>query len=153
MSLGLTSSRFAAAAISTRFNSCAARSAALPTMNDTRDEYEPLSFGVSALSVAMTRMRAIGSEQHLGDDLREQRRRALADVGGAGEDGDAAVEIELEVDHRVRLAAPVHRLGRARDVVRAGHAEAAPARQLAVPRLPARGLLDPVEAVRAGRRS
>src|SRR6266545_2386053 len=39
----------------------AARSAALPTMNDTRDEYEPLSFGVSALSVATTRMRSIGS--------------------------------------------------------------------------------------------
>ena len=30
-------------------------------MKDTRDEYEPLSLGVSALSVAMTRMRAIGS--------------------------------------------------------------------------------------------
>ena len=30
-------------------------------MNDTRDEYEPLSFGVSALSVAMTRMRASDS--------------------------------------------------------------------------------------------
>ncbi len=30
-------------------------------MNETREEYEPLSFGVSALSVAITRMRAIGS--------------------------------------------------------------------------------------------
>ena len=31
-------------------------------MNDTREEYEPLSFGVSTLSVAMTRIRSSESE-------------------------------------------------------------------------------------------
>jgi hypothetical protein len=56
-----TPSRLAAAVTSNSRNACAARSAALPTMNETRDEYEPLSLGVNALSVAMTRMRAIGS--------------------------------------------------------------------------------------------
>ena len=61
MSSGCTSSRLAAASTSRRFIACAARNAALPTMNDTRDEYEPLSLGVSALSVATTRMRVIGS--------------------------------------------------------------------------------------------
>ena len=36
---------------------------------------------------------------------------------------DRAVEVELELDGRVRLAGPVHRLRGAADVVRAGHAE------------------------------
>ena len=58
---GPTSSLRAAASTSRRLSDSAARSAALPTMKDTRDEYEPLSFGVSALSVAITRMRASGS--------------------------------------------------------------------------------------------
>ena len=40
--------------------------------------------------------------------------------------GDAAVEIELELHHRVRLAGPVDRLGGAADVMRAGHAEPLP---------------------------
>src|SRR5664279_2976150 len=53
ISSGVTSRRFAAAT-SSCFIACAARKAALPTMNETRDEYEPLSLGVSALSVAMT---------------------------------------------------------------------------------------------------
>ena len=37
------------ASTSALFIASAARRAALPTMKDTRDEYEPLSFGVSAL--------------------------------------------------------------------------------------------------------
>ncbi len=152
MSSADTSSCRAAASISCRFSASAARSAALPTMNETRDEYEPLSLGVK---------RAVGGDdadarhrqqQHLGDDLRQQRRRTLADVGRAGEEGDAAVEVELEDHHRVRLAAPVHRLGRSRDIVRAGHAEAAPAprdlRQPAAPLAPARCGFDGVQALR-----
>ena len=60
MSSGLTSSRLAAAATSTRFISSAARIAALPTMNETRELYEPLSFGVTTLSFANTVSRDIG---------------------------------------------------------------------------------------------
>ncbi len=48
----------------------------------------------------------------------------------------------------MRLPAPVHRFRRPRHVVRARHAEAAPARQPAAPLAPARRLLDPVEALR-----
>jgi hypothetical protein len=39
-------------------SSSAAEMDALPTMKVTRDEYEPLSLGVSALSAAITRMRS-----------------------------------------------------------------------------------------------
>ena len=109
---GSTSSRFAAAAISTRFSS---------SRRERRvADHERHARGIRA--VVLRRERAVGGDdanarerqrQHLGDDLREQGRRALADVGGAGEHGDAAVEVELEVDDRVRLAGPVDRLGRA----------------------------------------
>ena len=70
---------------------------------------------------------------------------ALADIGGAGERGHAAVEIQLEVDQRVRLAGPVNRLGGAADIMRAGHAEAFARRQLAEALAPAAGALDFVE--------
>ena len=71
---------------------------------------------------------------------------ALADIGGAGERGHAAVEVEPEVDHRMRLAGPVDRLGGAADVMRAGHAEALARRQLAEALAPSAGVLDRVEA-------
>ena len=48
----------------------------------------------------------------------------------------------------MRLAAPVHRLGRAADVMRAGHAQAAPRRQLAAARVPAGGPLHRVQTLR-----
>jgi len=48
----------AAASTSAFFNARAAPIAALPTMNDTRDEYDPLSLGVSTLSLANTRSRS-----------------------------------------------------------------------------------------------
>jgi hypothetical protein len=79
--------------------------AALPTMKVTREEYEPLSLGVTRRIVGDDADAVVIDAEHLGDDLGDDGRRALADVGGAGEDGDAAgVEIELEDDHRVRLA-------------------------------------------------
>src|SRR5262249_8384964 len=65
------------------------------------------------------------------------------DLGGPGQEHDRAVEVELELDCRMRLASPVHRLRRAADIVRTGHAEALAARQLAAPaRLPAAFALD-----------
>src|SRR6516225_3312034 len=48
----------------------------------------------------------------------------------------------------MRFAGPVHRLRRAADIVRTGHAEALTARQLAAARLPAAFALDPVETFR-----
>ena len=62
--------------------------------------------------------------QHLGHGLHQHGGRALADLGGAGQHDDRAVEVELQFDGGVRLAGPVHRLGGAGDVVRAGKAEA-----------------------------
>jgi len=85
--------------------------------------------------------------EHLGDDLGDDGRRALADVGGAGQDGDAGVEVELEQDHRMGFAVPVHRLGGTTDEVRTGHAEPAPLAELAAAGAPAARLLDAVEAV------
>ena len=90
--------------------------------------------------------------QHLGHRLHQDGGRALADIGGAGQHDDRAVEIELDLDRGVRLAGPVHRLGRAADVVRAGKAEAfarmavRPLPQLALARVPAALALDPVDA-------
>ncbi len=82
----------------------------------------------------------------------------MPDVGGAREHDDGAVEIELDLDGGVRLAGPVHGLGRAADVVRAGKAQtfayaalayaALALRQLAPARTPAARLLDPVHALR-----
>ena len=61
---------------------------------------------------------------HLGHGLHEDGGGALADVGRAGQHHDGAVEIEFQLDGGVRLAGPVHRLGCARDIVRAGKAQA-----------------------------
>src|SRR5260221_2818758 len=96
--------------------------------------------------------------EHLGHGLHQDGRRSLPDVGGAREHDDGAVEIELDLDGGVRLAGPVHGLGRAADVVRAGKAQtfayaalayaALALRQLAPARTPAARLLDPVHALR-----
>ena len=86
--------------------------------------------------------------QRLGHGDRHHGGGALADIGGAGERRHAAVEVQLEVDHRVRLAGPVDRLGGAADIMRAGHAEALARRQLAEALAPAAGALDLVEAFR-----
>src|SRR5690606_15637016 len=90
--------------------------------------------------------------EHVGDALHDDGGRALADLGRTRERDDRAVEVELEMHGRVRLAGPVDRLGGAADVVRAGHAEALElavlgAAELALPHLPAARLLDPVEAL------
>src|SRR6202030_2997315 len=61
--------------------------------------------------------------EHFGDRLREDGGRALADIGGAGQDDDRAVEIELDLNRGMRLAGPVHRFRSAADVMGAGHAE------------------------------
>jgi hypothetical protein len=56
-SASLMPRRLAAAATSRRLRFSAALAAALPTMKVTRDEYEPLSLGVMAESLAMMRIR------------------------------------------------------------------------------------------------
>ena len=89
---------------------------------------------------------------HLGHRLHQDGGRALADVGGAGQHHDGAVEIEFQLHGGVRLAGPVHGLGGARDVVRAGKAEALllarPGRgELALARLPAALFFHPVDAL------
>src|SRR4029077_9280441 len=84
----------------------------------------------------------------LGDSLPQHRRRALADLGGAGEQDDGAVEIELELDRGMRFTGPVHRLQSAVDLVKTAHAEALAARHLPFARFPAALALDPIEAFR-----
>src|SRR5262249_50298419 len=101
--------------------------------------------------------------QHLGHGLHQDGRRALPDIGGAREHDNGAVEIELDLDGGMRLAGPVHGLGGAADVMRAGKAKtfayvafayvafadaALALRQLAPARAPAARLLDPVDALR-----
>ena len=104
-----------------------------------------MSFGVTALSAATTRTRSSATSERFRHRDRHHGRGALADFGRAGERGDAAVEIELEIDHRVRLAGPMDRLGGAADVMRAGHAETLARRQLADALAPAARPLDLVE--------
>ena len=84
--------------------------------------------------------------QHLGDALDENGRRALTDFGCAGQNDDGAVEIELQVDGRMRLAGPVHRFGGTRHIMRTRHAEPLARCQLALAGFPARGFLDDIEA-------
>ena len=90
--------------------------------------------------------------EHLAHALRQDGGRALPDIGGAREHHHRAVEVELDLDGGVRLAGPVHRLGGAADVMRAGKAEtftyALALRQLALARGPAALALDPVDAFR-----
>ena len=119
----------------------------------TRDEYEPLSFGTTSLSPVTTRTRDEIEAEHFRDGLRQDRGRALADVGRARQHDDRAVEIELDLHRRMRLAGPVHRLGGAADIMRAGHVrgpygQPLPLPQLAFAFLPAALALDPVEAFR-----
>ena len=106
-------------------------------------------------AVVLGRDRGVGGDdanaverdvQRLGDRDRHHGGGALADIGGAGERRNAAVEVELEIDHRVRLAGAVDRLGGAADIMRAGHAEPLAGRQLAEPLAPAARALDLVEA-------
>src|SRR5262249_55909808 len=91
--------------------------------------------------------------QHLAHGLHQNGRRALPDIGGARYHDDGAVEVELDLDGGVRPAGPVHGLGGAADVMRAGEAQtfayaAFAVRQLAPARPPAARLLDPVHAFR-----
>ena len=62
--------------------------------------------------------------EHIGGDLGDEGRRALADLGRAGEHGDRAVPVQLQVDGRMRLAGPVHRLRGAGDIVGGGETDA-----------------------------
>ena len=73
--------------------------------------------------------------------------RALADVGGACQHRDAAVEIEFQIDDRVWLATPVNRFGRATGVVRAGQPQTASLRHAGASLVPARGRLHLVQRV------
>ena len=116
-------------------------------MKDTRDEYEPLSFGVTRAVVGDHAQPRKTEPQHFGNGLGEQRRRSLPDVRRPGKHADAAVEIELQMDDRMRLASPVHGLRRPARVVRAGHAKAAAPRQLAPALAPARSGFDAIETL------
>src|SRR5262249_40191893 len=71
---------------------------------------------------------------------------ALADVVAAGEDGDAAGALDLELDPGLRHRVRVDRVVRARDVHRSGDAQPAPARELAAALTPSARALDFVEA-------
>ena len=91
--------------------------------------------------------------EHFGDGLRQDGGRALADIGGARQHHDRAVEIELDLDGGMRLAGPIHRLGGAGDVVRAGHAQAFAFRHLAFALFPAAFASRPNRGIPAGRRN
>ena len=91
--------------------------------------------------------------EHLGDRLHQDGGRALADVGGARQHHDRAVEVELDLHRGVRLAGPVHRL---RGAARCSASRQSPGpcacrcRLGSLPRrvLPAALALDPVDAFR-----
>ncbi len=82
----------------------------------------------------------------LGGDLAEERVDALPDVGGAAEDRHAAGAVELHQHTALRHLVGIDGISRAADVHRAGHAQPAPAAQLAVAHGPARGLFHQLEA-------
>src|SRR5258706_461169 len=95
-------------------------SAAPPLSPFTTPESSPtLTFTPSSAEMEPPVAREVEAE-HLGHGLHQDGRRSLPDVGGAREHDDGAVEIELDLDGGVRLAGPVHGLGRAADVMRAG---------------------------------
>ena len=56
----------------------------------------PMSNGVSAVSAMTIVIEPIGNAQLLGHDLRQRRADVLADLGLAGEDGDASVFADVE---------------------------------------------------------
>ncbi len=85
--------------------------------------------------------------EHLGGALRGHGVRALADVGGAGEERHAAVEVEPQLHRGMRLAGPVLGRGGARHEVRAGQAEAAALGHVALALVPARGRLHLLQAL------
>src|SRR5258708_38545716 len=84
--------------------------------------------------------------QTLRGDLAEQGIDALADIGGAAEDGDAAGSIELHQYPALRHFIRIDGISGAADVHRARDAEAAARPQLPAALLPARRLLDELEA-------
>ena len=75
-------------------------------MKVTREEYEPLSLGVSAVG-GDHRIRSRRTPRTSAATCEAMGVGALADVGCAGQQGDAAVEVELEVDRGVGFARPV----------------------------------------------
>src|SRR3972149_4562792 len=91
-------------------------------------------------AVVLGRHRAVGGDyahaldrhtERFGNRNGDHGGGALADVRRPGERGNTAVEVEPDIHGRVWLSGPVNRLGRAADIVRAGHAEALAVRQLA----------------------
>ena len=82
----------------------------------------------------------------LGDDVGQHGVAALADVAGPAEGGDLAGAIASELHRGLGHLVGVDRVGRARDVHRAGHPQApAPGQPTAAP--PAAGGLDRVQAL------
>ena len=78
-----------------------------------------------------------GDAEHLGHHRRQHAVRALADLGLAAEDGDAAGAVELEHHARLRHVVPVDRQAGAAEIRAAGEAEPAPFREPAVALAPA----------------
>src|SRR5882762_2101982 len=78
--------------------------------------------------------------EHFGDDVREDRIRALPDLRRAAEHRDAAAAVALQLDARMRHVVPVDRQAGARDVARAREPNAAALGQLAEFLLPPRPL-------------
>ena len=102
----------------------AASIAALPIISVTRLEYEPRSTGVRSVSPVTARMSSGSMPSTLGDARHEHIVGSLADFGGAAEDRDAAAAIELQLHAGVRHVVPVDRQAGARQVRRAGQADA-----------------------------
>ena len=74
------------------------RSVALPFMNVTRLEYDPISIGVRSVSAAITRTLPSGNPA-LGHNLRDHRVRSLPNIRRACIHDHAAIAINLDV-HR-----------------------------------------------------
>src|ERR1700676_125687 len=97
--------------------------------------------------VAGVRANVEGVEaQNFGDDGGEDIVRSLADFAGAGENGDAAAAVDLELHCGLRHFVPIDGKARAGQIGGAGQSDAAAFRELAEFVAPAGGLDDAANA-------